>query len=195
MADDSSSHGSVTVLLSGGLDSTACIAFFLGKGFQVKAIFVDYGQAAASQEAAAAAAVCNYFAIPIQRVRCEGTRSKSAGLIVGRNSFLVFAALMEMDCPSGLLALGIHAGTRYWDCSADFIQRMQMIIDAYCDGQIRLVAPFLDWAKGDIWQYCLDCHVPTALTYSCERGLNQPCGHCQSCQDLEALHACSKRNP
>jgi 7-cyano-7-deazaguanine synthase len=194
MVGDSCSCSNATVLLSGGIDSTACLAFFLEEGVQVKAIFVDYGQAAASREAVAAKAVCTHFGISLYHIRCVGVSAKSAGLIVGRNAFLILAALMEMDEPHGLLAVGIHAGTNYWDCSADFVRHVQAIIDGYTDGRVRLSAPFLDWAKADIWRYCVDHHVPTELTYSCQLGLNQPCGSCLSCRDLEALHVRAKFN-
>jgi hypothetical protein len=34
----------VLVLLSGGVDSSCCIAFYRGMGYDVRGVFVDYGQ-------------------------------------------------------------------------------------------------------------------------------------------------------
>jgi 7-cyano-7-deazaguanine synthase in queuosine biosynthesis len=40
----------VSVLLSGGVDSTACVAFFLGESFAVRGLFIEYEQAALAKE-------------------------------------------------------------------------------------------------------------------------------------------------
>jgi predicted subunit of tRNA(5-methylaminomethyl-2-thiouridylate) methyltransferase len=57
MRERSSINPEAWVLLSGGIDSTACAAFYLSQDFQVHAVFVDYGQVAARREADAAKAV------------------------------------------------------------------------------------------------------------------------------------------
>ena len=49
------------VLLSGGLDSMACVHFYLKMGYEVSALFCDYGQPAAPQEREAAICIANYF--------------------------------------------------------------------------------------------------------------------------------------
>ncbi|MBK8024154.1 MAG: 7-cyano-7-deazaguanine synthase [Chloroflexi bacterium] len=40
----------VIVLASGGLDSTACIAYYLNLGYEVKPLWMNYGQKAARME-------------------------------------------------------------------------------------------------------------------------------------------------
>ena len=40
----------VLVLLSGGIDSAGCLAFYVDMGRPVTAMFVDYGQLASNQE-------------------------------------------------------------------------------------------------------------------------------------------------
>jgi len=44
----------VLVLLSGGIDSAACVAFFQNRGNGVGGMFVDYGQISAAREKKAA---------------------------------------------------------------------------------------------------------------------------------------------
>jgi 7-cyano-7-deazaguanine synthase len=155
---------------------------------------MTYGQPAAKHEAAAATAIAHHYRIPLTFVRLVGGRPKSDGELLGRNAFLLFTALMEIKAISAFLALGIHSGTPYYDCSSSFITTVQTIIDGQCDGRIRVVAPFLEWTKKEIWEYCIEHRVPTDLTYSCERGLDHPCGICLSCRDLEALRVCEKLN-
>jgi 7-cyano-7-deazaguanine synthase len=106
---------------------------------------------------------------------------------LGRNALLTFIALMETDFQSAIIALGIHSATPYYDCSPNFLSSAQTIVDGQCDGRIRIVAPFAEWTKSEIWSYCTEKQVPLALTYSCERGGELPCGTCLSCRDLEAL--------
>ena len=38
------------VLLSGGIDSMACIHFYLNQGYSIEALFCDYGQPASVRE-------------------------------------------------------------------------------------------------------------------------------------------------
>lgn len=181
--------GRVTILTSGGIDSTACIPYYRTKGFSVTGLFVDYGQLASSKEEAAAAAICSHYEIPLQRIVVTGYENISSGYVVGRNAFLLHVALMAFEHPAGIIALGIHSGTGYVDCTEDFLRHMQTSFDIYVDGRIRVDAPFLNWNKREIWEFCRKSGAPLKLTYSCENGVEQPCGKCASCRDLEALYA------
>lgn len=163
----------VLVLHSGGIDSTACLRFYTEQSFVVSAMFIDYGQASRKNELAAARAITKRLRIPLSTIRVQGARKKSSGLIVGRNAFLVMVALLELVPPIRIIALGIHAGTRYPDCSMPFVSRIQKILDIYTGGQIQLGAPFLNWRKSDIWNFCTTHRVPLQMTYSCERGMRK----------------------
>lgn len=185
----SDSRSEVLTLLSGGLDSTACVGFYRRLDLPVRGLFVDYGQLGAPQEFAAATAVASHFRIPLLSIAWGGAQDKRDGLILGRNAALLFAGLMELKSSHGLVAIGIHRGTRYFDCSPPFVSAMQGLFDGYADGRVRIGAPFLDWTKHDIWSFSLEAGVPVELTYSCELGKPQPCGECASCGDLSALHA------
>src|SRR4029077_17475930 len=171
----------VLVLLSGGLDSSACVEFFRSQGRRIRALFIDYGQQSADREAAAATAVASFFGIPISAVKHSPITTNAAGLILGRNAFLVSCALLNGDLEVGTICIGIHSGTNYWDCSPEFVSLAQAMLDGYTNGQVKLSAPFLDWTKKEIWDFCKATSVPIELTYSCELGKSPPCGQCQSC--------------
>jgi 7-cyano-7-deazaguanine synthase len=177
----------ILVLLSGGLDSAACADFFVEREYHVEAIYFDYGQASAKMEFTAAQAIAKHYSIKLHHHRFSSARQKEAGHIVGRNAFLLFAALLEFPWDTGLLGIGIHAGTPYFDCTNDFTERIQRIFDGYSNGRIRISAPFLSWEKPRIWDYCLNAKVPVSQTYSCESGSQKPCGKCASCKDMEVL--------
>ena len=180
-----------TILLSGGIDSTACLAYYIDQGYRVAPLFIDYGQASATKEEHAANSVSRHFRVPLRTIALTGMSRKGAGLIIGRNAFLLSTAALESRARAWVIGLGIHAGTKYSDCSASFVQRMQAIFDTYTGGALQIGAPFIRWRKADIWAFARLQRVPLHLTYSCEKGLSQPCGLCSSCSDLEALRASS----
>lgn len=177
------------VLLSGGLDSTSCLAFYLSQGFSVSALFVDYGQLSAKLENAAATEVCDHYRIPLQKTSISGLQQSAGGFILGRNALLLYSALLSFNLKAGIIGIGIHSGTTYQDCTEEFVSQIQSSFDLYTDGQIIIGVPFLNWNKVEIWHYAQNAEVPLHLTYSCELGRRQPCGECLSCSDLEVLHA------
>lgn len=181
----------VLVLLSGGVDSAACLEFFIESGRYPSALFVDYMQPARDEESKAANSVATYYGVELHRARWVSTNLKTFGEIPGRNAFLVIAALMERPETVTSIAIGVHAGTEYADCSPEFVEKMQKLIDVYTDGSIQLVAPFLTWTKPDIWAYATTRDVPVNVTYSCEKEGHTPCGECLSCRDRKALNALS----
>jgi len=180
---------SICVLFSGGIDSTACIHFYREQGAEVSAVFIDYGQKAAKRELISARRISHFFDVSLEKFTWTGKRLDKTGPILGRNAFFLMAALMEISPRTRIVSMGIHAGTEYVDCSASFLDKMRGIIDDYTGGMIQLGVPFIKWQKIDIWNYCKNRDLPLELTYSCELGCDQPCGRCQSCRYLEALHA------
>ena len=80
------------VLLSGGLDSAARVHFYL-QNFAVRGLHLSYGQPSERQEHEAAVSIANHYQIPLSIIQLNGARPKECGEILGRNSFLLFAAL------------------------------------------------------------------------------------------------------
>jgi 7-cyano-7-deazaguanine synthase len=154
----------------------------------VQGLFVDYQQRARAQELLAAARVAAHLGIPLREVGVAGI-SPGFGKIPARNGVLLMLALMQFQAKCGVIALGIHAGTTFEDCSVRFVREVQRVFDLYSDGRIRVGAPFVNWHKRDLVHYYQYAALPSQLTYSCEEGGNIPCGCCLSCNDLEAVHA------
>ena len=175
------------MLLFGGLDSSACLSLLLDRGFAASALFVDYEQLSAAKEHRAASRVSSHYRVGLRKLTCKGLGTWSKGFIPARNALLLVGGLMAFRSETGVVAIGIHTGTSYSDCTPTFVRRMQIVFDLYTDGRVRISAPFLRWNKRQIWDYCRTKGVPVALTYSCEMGRRQPCGECNSCRDLEAL--------
>jgi 7-cyano-7-deazaguanine synthase len=140
-----------TVLMSGGIDSAACAAFLVAQGMEVSALFVDHGQAASTHERTAVNSLAATLGIEVQHLAFIGATSFGSGELVGRNAFLVFAALFATRAQSSFIALGLHAGTPYYDCSPAFVETINRAVAEHTDGTVQVVAPFIEWTKRDVY--------------------------------------------
>lgn len=177
------------MLMSGGIDSTACAHFFQKRGDTVNAVFVDYGQSAADAERQAVNRVTNHLGIGLSILSFKTSLEYGLGEVVGRNAFLVFASLMGVQPRTGVISLGIHSGTSYYDCGADFINQISDVVQSYSGGRLKVYCPFLLEPKSTVFQYARFAGLPIHLTYSCEVGTVPSCGRCLSCKDRDALEA------
>ncbi len=174
---------SVLVLASGGIDSTACIYYYISRGFVVRTLHVDYGQNAYKPEKSALVNVCDYFDISYVVFRCQDIRWSIADSneIVGRNLMLASIALANFDSTHGLIAMGIHSGSGYADCSLEFQKHLSAVARLSSRYRIDFDFPFGSWFKSDIVSYCKEHRVPVKLTFSCEDSDSAACGRCPSC--------------
>jgi 7-cyano-7-deazaguanine synthase len=157
----------------------------------VRALWIDYGQPSALAEEQAIEQIAEHYQLPLQKVHVRGiTWPKLGNELIeyrGRNLTLVSLALNTTTIEPGLVALGIHRGTTFSDCSAAFSEQLNNLLILLSDGLLRLDCPFLNWSKQDIFEYAIANAVPVDLTYSCERGLLPPCKECVKCRDMEAI--------
>lgn len=176
------------VLLSGGIDSAACLHLCLRSDASPTALFVGYGQLAEAAERKASALVAGQLGVPWSEVSARIATPIGAGLVPHRNLFLLSIALAGLKLPIGRVWIGVHAGTGYPDCSPEFIKAMQRAVDVSDNGRISICAPFLEWHKEDVLSYAKATDLPLSNTWSCEASANQPCLQCLSCQDRAAFH-------
>lgn len=180
--------GNAVVLMSGGIDSAACSHFFKTRGLEVSGLFIDYGQAAAKYEEHAADKFAQILKINLHHQTVKGAHSFEDGELVGRNAFLITSAIFLSKIHEGILAIGIHTGTNYYDCSPAFFNTMSKLVAEHTDSALVLSAPFLNWTKGDVANYFSSTGLPVNVAYSCERGMAVPCGRCKSCIDRRTLN-------
>jgi 7-cyano-7-deazaguanine synthase len=177
----------VIILLSGGIDSSALVNFYQKLGRPILNLFVNYGQPSAQSELRSAKSISNYYSVSLKIINYCPILTKKAGYIPARNAFLLTVALMERNPTVTSVAIGIHTGTNYSDCSELFLSKMQSVYDLYENGKIEISSPFIKLSKSEIYEYCKIENLPFELTYSCEAG-NVPCGRCLSCKDRELLY-------
>jgi len=182
---------SVIVLLSGGVDSSLC-AVTAGPTLH-SCLQVNYGQPAADQERAAAAALC--AALGVERVPLRayhpGLAAMRTGVgvagprvVPGRNLWLLSLAVSHAAA-LGLAEVWIGCNaddaSNYPDCRPDFIAGLSTASESAYG--VRVVAPLLHLTKRQViatWEsrgHTLD------TTWSCyEPNGAAPCGSCDACR-------------
>jgi 7-cyano-7-deazaguanine synthase len=75
----------------------------------------------------------------------------------------------------------------YWDCTADFLTRLNHVFRLNRVKPVVVHAPFIDLRKSGILKIGLEIGVDYSHTWSCYRGGTKPCGSCPTC--VERAHA------
>jgi 7-cyano-7-deazaguanine synthase len=205
------------VVLSGGLDSTVCMALASREsGSSPLALTFDYGQRHRT-EVDRSAGVAGHFRsehlvvvldtaawggsaltdpsidVPMAGSAGEagttGGESIPATYVPARNSIFLAVALGVAEA-RGLDAvwIGVNAidYSGYPDCRPEFIEAFRGVA---ATGQKRGVegdpiairTPLIECTKAEIVRMGLDLDAPLALTWSCYRGGDVPCGTCDAC--------------
>lgn len=176
----------IVVLFSGGIDSTACLSYYLSNGYSPRTIWVDYGQAAKNGEFNAVQVLTSHFGVPLNVVEVQGLRwfvKETEDELRGRNLFLASIGACSFLNSHGLIAMGIHKGTDYRDCTIEFQKQIDAVVRTISDGRLAMDFPFGALTKVDVAAFCKNRDIPVQLTYSCLKGLIPPCGECLGCQD------------
>lgn len=178
----------VNLLMSGGIDSTALVAFYLSRDVLVKGFHFNYGHPSFAAEKRAVEKISSHYKISVSTIDLGLSIASNKGEYYCRNATLLFSAASISSSKSARFAIGIHKGTPYYDCSNAFVDDIQRIFDGYFNGSVQIEAPFLELTKGEILSLCNELKVPVEITYSCERNSDSPCGECLSCIDRRVLN-------
>ncbi len=75
----------------------------------------------------------------------------------------------------------------YWDCTQEFIDRMNQTLALNRKDPVSIHAPFAERPKAEVVRLGLELGVDFAQTWSCYRGGETACGACPTC--IERLNA------
>ena len=170
------------LLLSGGIDSSTVAGLLVDEGSSVEAVFVGYGQLALREERQASQRIASHFRLPWIEIDIQGLHTPAFSETRGRNDLLL--AVASAASAAEAIAIGIHAGTPYADCSPVHAAAWQMLLDTQHRGARRLIAPLQTMTKLEVVALARGLNVPLPETYSCEDA-GGPCGRCVSCRDRE----------
>jgi 7-cyano-7-deazaguanine synthase len=201
------------VVLSGGLDSTVCMAIARRHDDVAPlAVSFDYGQRHRVELARAAAVARHYgsehLVVPIDLTGWGGSALTDASIDVpdagagaldasvipvtyvpARN--LIFLSL-AMGIAEARAVDGVYIGVNaldysgYPDCRPEFVRSFAataaLALKRGVEGNpVDVRMPLVDLTKAQIVRLGVELGAPLALTWSCYRGGERPCGTCDSC--------------
>ncbi|MDR0309149.1 MAG: 7-cyano-7-deazaguanine synthase QueC [Candidatus Methanoplasma sp.] len=199
------------VLLSGGLDSAVTLAIAIDEGSEVTALSFRYGQRH-TRELDSAEAVCEHYGIDHKVIGIDLSSFRSAltdksikipsdregkldedipdTYVPARNIiFLSIAAGLCESAGAGAVYIGANAVEYlgYPDCRPEFfLQFKKMLAEgtkAGIEGRtIDIRTPLIGLSKADIVRKGKELGAPLHLTWSCYKGGDTACGHCDSCR-------------
>lgn len=199
------------VLLSGGLDSSTCLAIAKDQGFNIYALSFDYGQRSASELNAARAVaaqigVAQHSVIPLGIGALGGSALTDAALAVpeeesagipityvpARNTvFLSYAMALAEVVDAQTIFIGVNARdySGYPDCRPEFIEAFEAMANlatkAAVEGhRMKIEVPLIQLSKGEIIALGDRLGVEYSLTVSCYQAdvEGRACGRCDSCR-------------
>lgn len=74
----------------------------------------------------------------------------------------------------------------YWDCTGEFVLRLNAVLALNRGRAVAIRAPFAGWRKAEVVRAGLALGVDYGHTWTCYRGQSEPCGRCPSCDERAA---------
>lgn len=213
----------VLLILSGGMDSTTMLYWFLYQGYEVHTLSFNYGQKHV-RELDAASKTCAKLNIPhkvipftddLKSLICNSALTDTAQdipeghyaapnmketVVPNRNMImLALAAGYAISNGIGKLAYAAHSGDHaiYPDCRPEFGDAMKTVLRlCHFDDGIELMTPFMAMNKNDICAIGTELKVPYEDTWTCYKGGVVPCGCCGACVErAEAFAFVNRKDP
>ncbi|MBA7712686.1 7-cyano-7-deazaguanine synthase [subsurface metagenome] len=199
----------ITVLLSGGVDSTTTL-YWARKNFgTVRALLFNYGQSNVIENKCAVKQSellgVSYTLIDVSEVfkiftenpliakskkaapdaKKEDVKGPATTWIPGRNLiFLMYAIIWGFSVGVRDLAIGVHTedSPGYPDTRPEFIKSAELAFKScFDDNSIHIWAPLIYRNKSQIVKLGTLLGVDFSNTYSCYRGQYPACGKCNAC--------------
>lgn len=185
------------VLLSGGMDSAACLLWALERG-SAEAMFVDYGQRAAMSENVASRAIAARLGVLFHFINAPmvggiagpefNAADAVACVVPARNITLVsLAAGLCSARGGGRVVIGCCAddAAAFPDCRALTLQSLAQTL-LLAGLRTELVAPFVEMSKREIVTWADERGRRDVLEASVSCYLGTGCGECHACRSRAA---------
>lgn len=194
------------VLFSGGMDSTAALAWALDRGPVAAAVSVDYGQRHV-KELASARQIAAHYGVQHHVLDMTGWGRLLGGsaltddsvevpdghyaadnmavtVVPNRNATMLMAAAgIAQALGAQSVVTAVHGGDHaiYADCRPEFIQAASAASQLGTDGGVFIEAPFATISKTEIASLGHALGAPFGLSWSCYKGGLAHCGTCGTC--------------
>lgn len=194
------------ILLSGGQDSTTCLAWALNKFDEVEALTIDYGQKH-KVEIECAKKITQIKNVPHhiietndfknltdnaltnhnQAITAGSETELPSTFVPGRNLiFLVLTAIYASKLEIEDIVIGVcqtdYSG--YPDCRENFINSATQTINLALEKEIKIHTPLMHLTKAETVKMIEELGELELLKYShtCYNGERPACGHCPACK-------------
>lgn len=204
--------GGDLVVLSGGLDSTVCLAMAVAEGGRAPlAVTFDYGQRHRTEVDRAAGIAGHYRAehlvvaldtrpwggsaltdpaIAVPAAGTGVTEGIPVTYVPARNLVFLSVALAVAEARDlDAVWIGVNAVdySGYPDCRPEFVDAFRRVgelaLKRGVEGRpVEVRTPLIDRTKADIVRTGIALSAPLALTWSCYEGGAAPCGSCDACR-------------
>lgn len=184
----------------------------------VVALFFNYGQKSYKQEIRAVAQLTGGIEVVVKDIKDLFSESRSSlidetmpitKMVKGFDGYEFVSEGTEVEFRNGVfiscaisLAMQLfptesveiaYGATKmrepYIDCTNEFVSKFDGLSSLISGGRIRVVAPFLEKGKDEVWEIAKEYGVPIFATWSCYDGGDSPCGRCPACLDRKILEA------
>ena len=208
------------IILSGGMDSTVCLAQALEKYNSVETVTFDYGQTH-SKEIQCAKKIAEYYKVKHHTINL-GNLTDYFRTSLGKNSELEIPTESTDTIPNtyvpmrNTIMLSIATGiaesndinvviyganavdySGYPDCRPEYVLMYNKFLKKAITGKPIIVeTPIINLKKSEIVKIGNKLLVPFELTWSCYRGNKYSCGKCPSCEyRLKGFHEAGSVDP
>lgn len=174
-------------MLSGGIDSTVCLAQAIkiyGKS-NVIALSFDYGQNNI-KELLKAREICQYYKVEHNIIDIKNIFKDKEEIPFKNGVLLSICTSYALTKKSSVIYYGIHEEENrklYPDCSSAFDYAMDLAIYTGTGKKVSICSPLIDMTKREIIKLGTQLKIPFELTWSCHENNDLACGKCEACMD------------
>lgn len=200
------------ILLSGGLDSLVALGYSIAKAdYNIDlALTFDYGQKSVLEEISTSKKICEFYNIKHEVIKldwlknitktslvsdkevpCEElhtSKSAESVWVPNRNGlFLNIAACFADSFGHKYIIYGANKeeGNTFPDNTEEFRRQISEGFKTSTLVKPQVVAPLINYTKGDIVKIAIENAVPLELVRSCYNSGTKHCGKCESCNYLK----------
>jgi len=189
--------------ISGGADSSTCMALAKSQGYEVYAMFIDYGQNNIEHEMKASRDIATYYDAKDFKVLKFGWFKEIGGsglvdetYINGDNKVLEYVPFrntvilsLAMAWADSIKADAIFYGSTGapWitpDNSPEYFDAFRKVAQiGAMKKDVEIFSPFNKMKKAEVIELGLKLKVPYEKTWSCHNNKEKHCGECSQCLD------------
>jgi 7-cyano-7-deazaguanine synthase len=204
-----SNKKTAVVLLSGGMDSSLCIAEAIEAGFTPATMHLNYGQKTETRELKSFHDISDYYgiekrlvsdvsyltqiggssltddAVDIEKADLDSKEIPSSYVPFRNGNILAIAAAWAEIIGAEALYIGaVEADScGYPDCRRSFFDAFEEAVNLGTkpETNLKIITPIINLSKAEIVKRGTGLKLPFELTWSCYSDSEKACGVCDSC--------------